>query len=34
MPAAYANDAAHPNRKGYALMEPAATRALDAALGK
>jgi len=34
MPAAYANDAAHPNRNGYALMEPAATRALDAALGK
>lgn len=34
MPAAYSNDGAHLNRKGYALMEPAATRALGAALGK
>lgn len=34
IPHALANDDAHPNRDGYAIMRPLAVRALDAALGE
>jgi len=34
MPGEFTNDAAHPNRTGYAALRPVATEALDAALGK